>query len=318
MSGPPDRTVVVDEGHDGSRAEVVVREALGVSRRECAGLFAEGRVRRAGRRVAKGDPVAAGDVLVVAAEERWLRPAPDPRVRILVEEPDLLVVDKPAGQHCHPLARGEGGTLVDAVAVAHPEIETASAEPREAGLCNRLDDSTSGLAVIARTRAAWGELRAAFAGGGVGKAYLALVAGAPAATEVVDVPLAHHPSDPARMVAADGGGRWRGEPQPARSEVRRLGAGEGASLVLVRTRSGRRHQVRVHLAWLGHPLLGDALYGGPAAPELPGAALHACFLELPGGRRVVSPPPEAFAAAAARHGLSLESLLEGAWRLLEG
>src|SRR5262249_17011067 len=148
-------------------------------------------------------------------------------------------------------------------------------DPLSSGLVHRLDTGTSGLLVAARTPAVHARLRAAFRAGDVTKRYLAVVAGSPPEHAVVDTPLAHDPRDRRRMVAASAGLRaW-----PAQTEIARLNAGSGRALVRATLHSGVTHQVRVHLALLGCPVLGDALYGGPDV-GLPATrhALHASAL----------------------------------------
>jgi 23S rRNA pseudouridine1911/1915/1917 synthase len=157
----------------------------------------------------------------------------------------------------------------------HPECATVADDPREGGLVHRLDTDTSGVIVAARTRDAWLALRHAFATRQVEKRYLALVAGHAPPRAEVSVPLAQ--AGP-RVRAADDDAAA----QPAHTELERLADGVDVSLVLAVSRTGRRHQIRAHLAWLGYPIVGDTLYGGPPAPAgAPGHFLHAAALSLP-------------------------------------
>lgn len=298
------RSVVVEERDEGSRADVVVASACGVSVREARALFADGGVTRVGRRVAKGDRLRPGDVLEVVEPGAWLVPKADERLVVVYEDADVVVVDKPAGVPSHPLARGEGGTVVDALCARFPECALASDDEREGGLVHRLDTDTSGLLAAARSREVWQELRQAFTEGRVGRAYLALVEGRLAGDLVVDALVAHDPSDPRRMVTVgDDDARSRGEPKTARSRVSAVASGSDASLVVVRATGGRRHQVRVHLASAGHPLVGDALYGGGPTTARQGHLLHAVSLELPGRPALRVPPPADFLAAVTERGL---------------
>lgn len=311
------RSVVVDQGADGSRADVVVASALGLSVREARALFADGGVTRVGRRVAKGDRLRPGDVLDVVEPGPWLVPKAAEWLVVVHEDAGVVVVDKPAGVPSHPLARGEGSTVVDALAARFPECALASDDEREGGLVHRLDTHTSGLLGAARSREVWQELRQAFTEGRVGRAYLALVEGRLSGDLVIDALVAHDPSDPRRMVTVgDDDARFRGEPKTARSRVTPVASASDASLVVVRATGGRRHQVRVHLASAGHPLVGDALYGGGPTSARPGHLLHAASLELPGRPALRVLPPADFMAAVTERGIH-SSNVERAMRDLD-
>jgi 23S rRNA pseudouridine1911/1915/1917 synthase len=292
---------IVPAALDGARAELAVRSLFDLPRGAVRRLCDAGRVRVDGKRAKKGDPVRAGDVVELIGGSAWLAPAPELTIPILFESDELLVVDKPRGVPCHPLVPGEGGTLVDALVTRFPEIALASDDPREAGLVHRLDTDTSGCTAIARTRAAFHRLRAAFDHGDVHKRYLALVQGRVEDVLVIDDVIAHDPRDPRRMSAGLDGGR------DARTRVEPLTIGPQASAVRIEADRGRRHQVRVHLAARGHPLVGDALYGATLeAPGVAGHALHASELSLPGAGsalvHVVAPVPAELVAAAAALG----------------
>ena len=284
----------------GARVDRALAELMDLPVAAARRLLEAGRVRVDGGRRKKGELVRAGEVVTLEGGGRWLVPAPDPRVAVLLLEAELMVADKPAGIPCHPLVPGEGGTVVDALAALHPEIEAASPEePREAGLAHRLDTGTSGCLVVARTPDAWRALRAAFSSDEVEKRYLALVEGALEGATVVASPIAHDPAD-ARRMRADPSGR------PARSEIRPVHVGALASLVEVTMHGGRRHQVRVHLATLGHPIVGDTLYGAAAADDAPAPLLHARALALPGRALVTAPLPVVLLRAARARGLAVE------------
>lgn len=256
------------------RADELVAEALGVSRRSVARSFERGDVRVAGRRARKGDAVAEGDLVeVVLPPSPAPVPEPDVALEILWQDDALVAVNKPPGVASHPLEPGERGTLANALAARFPECVEAGADPREAGLVHRLDDGTSGVLVAARDRIAWEATRAAFRGREVEKVYLALVEGAVDDGFVVELPIAH---DRAR-----GGGRVGGDrAQPARSEFTVEDRRGARTLLRCVTRTGRVHQVRVHLAASGHPVVGDTRYGGPAW-DRPGFFLHAAQITLP-------------------------------------
>jgi 23S rRNA pseudouridine1911/1915/1917 synthase len=191
----------------------------------------------------------------------------------------IVVLDKPGGMPGHALDPRQRGTVAAFLAARFPETATVG-DPLSSGLAHRLDTGTSGLVIAARTRDAFARLRAAFRAGEVMKRYLAIVQGAPPPRTTVDTALAHDPSDRRRMVPATRGQRaW-----PARTEVVVLRTGGGRALVEATIRTGVTHQVRVHLALLGCPVLGDVLYGAPASELAPARhALHASAL-APTGR----------------------------------
>jgi 23S rRNA pseudouridine1911/1915/1917 synthase len=205
---------------------------------------------------------------------------------VLWHDADVVVVDKPAGLPCHPLDPGEVDAVVHRLLGRFPEIATASPEPREGGLVHRLDTDTSGCLAVARHRAAWQALRDGF--DAADKTYLAVVAGDAGALDgvVITDGIAHDRADRRRMVVDAAG-------QPCATAVAVVGVGQGhdgvVSLVRLGLRGGRRHQLRVHLAARGHPLVGDDLYGGPDAARV---MLHAWRLTLPGRAMVTAPLPD--------------------------
>jgi 23S rRNA pseudouridine1911/1915/1917 synthase len=271
-------------------------------RRQLAELFADGAVRVNGKRVSKGDRVAVGDVIELAREPvhgTALRPAPDPDVPlvILVERSDLVVIDKPAGVASQPLRAGELGTMANAIAFRFPECVAIGDDPRDGGLVHRLDIGTSGVLVAARTLDTYRALRAAFGAGMVIKHYLAITDGRPVAREC-DAPLAQRGK---RVVvdAADG--------LPAYTEIAVERASPTHALVRCIARTGRMHQVRAHLAHVGAPITGDALYGGAALPDHDGFFLHAASITLPLGHEplvVEAPSSVRFSRALAACGLA--------------
>jgi len=285
------------------RLDRALADALGLGRGAVKAAFRSGVVRVDGRRARASDPALPGSTVVLEVAEAPGPPAPEAgaSLAVLAESPRWLVADKPPGVATHPLRAGEGGTLANAVAARFPECSAASPDPREGGAVQRLDRETSGCVLFARDRAAWESLHAQLSGRSVEKVYLALVRGRVASGGVCSVPLAQRG---ARVVpvpdalAADRLAGKAGTPRPAetRWEVER--AFERHTLLRVRIVTGVMHQVRAHLAFLGHPVAGDALYGGEAAAE-PGLGrhfLHAFRLgfERPeGGREAVeSPLPE--------------------------
>jgi len=282
------------------RLDRAVADALGVGRAAVKRAFQLGEVRLRGRRARASDPAVPGALVEIEIEEAAGAPAPEPDapLSVLAEGMGWLVVDKPAGVAVHPLAPGEGGTLANAVVARHPECAEASPDPREGGAVQRLDLETSGCVLFARDRRAWEALHAQLSGRGVEKAYLALVVGRVASGGVSSVPLAQRGSRalPVPDALAEERARSKGlRPRPAetRWEIERRLARH--TLLRVTITTGVMHQIRAHLAYVGHPVAGDALYGGAAA-ALPGLGrhfLHAARLgfDAPaGGREVVESP----------------------------
>lgn len=291
------------------RLDRALADALGLGRGAVKRAFALGQVRVRGRRARASDPAQPGAPveLEIEAPAGPPEPEPDAPLSVLLETARAVVVDKPAGVAVHPLAPGEGGTLAAAVIARFPECAGASPDPREGGAVQRLDLETSGCVLFARDLAAWELLHAQLKARAVEKRYLALVVGRLPAGGVCSVPLAQRggrvvpaPDAEARLAA-------RGlRPRPAETHYELERAFAEHTLLRVRIVTGVMHQIRAHLAWLGHPVAGDALYGGAAA-TLPGLGrhfLHATRLafEAPGAGRVAaeSPLPRELEAVLAR------------------
>jgi len=283
-------TLVAPREVDGARLDAWLARALGLGRRGAARLA--GRARLNGRRAAKGARVAAGDMVT-------LDPPPPPersreqRDLVARSTRDLLVLEKPAGLPSLSIAGDGGESLAAWIASRHPECARIG-RPGESGLVHRLDTDTSGLILAARHREAYDALREQFRRHEVEKTYLALVSGAISGPLTLDAPIGRHPKSHRRMrlvPPSRAGDRY--ESHPAVSIVAPEAALAGATLVRVRARTGVRHQVRVHLAAAGHPLLGDRLYGGPPCAGTEGHLLHAAALVWrgPGGDRQAAESP---------------------------
>jgi 23S rRNA pseudouridine1911/1915/1917 synthase len=239
-------------------------------------LIEAGSVRVNGRRAAAGQRLSAGDEVVVAGPPISLVALPDPELALNVcyEDAWLVAVDKPAGVPSHPLRPGERGTIASALLARYPEMANVGYSPREPGIVHRLDTDTSGIMLAARSPQAFAALRAQLGRGEMDKRYLALALGMPAA------PARHE----AWLSARGARVTLRTEPfaTAPRVETELLSAqafGDHA-LVELRISLARRHQIRAHLAALGHPIAGDRLYGGSPLPGLSRHFLHASELRL--------------------------------------
>jgi 23S rRNA pseudouridine1911/1915/1917 synthase len=272
---------------------------LAASRREADELIARGMVRINGHRRRKSDQVSATDEVTVerpTTEAHAIVAEENPDVAILYEDAAIIIVNKPGAMPCHPLKPGETGTVMNPVVTRYPETASVGAKPLEGGLVHRLDNGTSGALIVARTVDAYRSMRAAISGGKISRTYQALVAGDLKRSLALDAPIAHHEKNPRKMkIGKSGSAISKRAGRTALSLVEPIRPVGNFTHVTITPRTGSRHQIRVHLAAAGHPIVGDTLYGGPPAATLVAGRfwLHLTGLsfESPTGARVeVSAP----------------------------
>lgn len=280
------------------RLDVWLVSERGITRHAAQTLIDAGLVTVNGRRGRSGQRVRAGDAVAVAEPAATVAAAeigtPDaaaepvaalPTIRIAYEDEWLAVVDKPAGVVVHPAPGHATGTLVDALKARGTTWSLLGGEER-AGIVHRLDRDTSGLMVVAKTEAAHRALAEQLRTRTLGRTYWAVVHGGfREDTGAIDAPVGRSQRDRKRMAVVE---RGRMAVTDFRVEERLF----EMTVLQVRLRTGRTHQIRVHMAYIRHPIAGDPVYGRGGPPGRP--ALHACALTLvhpgDGGRRVFESP----------------------------
>jgi 23S rRNA pseudouridine1911/1915/1917 synthase len=257
MTTPGLRRVPVPEGLDGERLDAALARLFGLSRAKAAELIGDGSVLVNGRPAAKSDRVPAGEWLEVtlpAPVTAQPRPEPVPGLVVVYEDDDIVVVDKPPGVAAHPTPGWNGPTVLQGLLAAGHTIATSGAAERQ-GIVHRLDATTSGLMVVAKSERAYSALKRAFRDREVDKIYHALVQGHPDPLRgTVDAPIARHPSGDGRFAVVAGG-------RPSVTHYDTLEAFRAASLAEIVLETGRTHQIRVHMAAIRHPCVGDRMYG---------------------------------------------------------
>jgi 23S rRNA pseudouridine1911/1915/1917 synthase len=252
MSGA--HTLIAD--HAGERLDVFLARSLPhLSRAHAQRLIAEGHVRVDGGSAKPSLRLEPGTRIEVQTPEPAaveLTPEAIP-LAVVYEDGDVIVVDKPAGMAVHPGPGHARSTLVNALLAHCPDLTGIEGSLRP-GIVHRLDKDTSGLLVVAKNDRAQLALQAQMAARTARKEYLALAQGSPPPSGTIDAPIGRHPGQRKQMaIVAEG--------RPARTHFRTLGAVGADSLVLARLETGRTHQIRVHFAGIGHPIVGDPVYG---------------------------------------------------------
>jgi 23S rRNA pseudouridine1911/1915/1917 synthase len=252
------RSVPVPEGLDGLRLDAAISRLFGVSRTAAAQIVSAGGASLDGVPSVKSDRVTAGatlDVDLPTAEAAPSRP-PEvvPGLRVVAEDDDIVVVDKPVGVAAHPSPGWDGPTVIGGLAAAGHRVSTSGAEERQ-GVVHRLDVGTSGLMVVAKSERAYTVLKDAFRERTVDKRYAALVQGHPdPLTGTVDAPIDRHPTSAYKFAVVAGG-------RDSITHYETVEIFRHATLLDIHLETGRTHQIRVHMAALKHPCVGDVTYG---------------------------------------------------------
>ncbi len=301
-----ERLLPVPEGLAGERLDIALTRLIGLSRTRAAELVAEGAVLVDGRPGAKSDRLLAGSLLTVDLREPerapTLPPEPVPGMRVLFDDDDVVVVDKPVGVAAHPSPGWTGPTVVGGLEAAGYRISTSGAAERQ-GIVHRLDVGTSGVMAVAKSEQAYTSLKRQFKDRTVEKIYHAVVQGhCDPLSGPVDAPIDRHPQHDYKWAVVTGG-------KESVTHYDTLEAFPHASLLEVHLETGRTHQIRVHMAALRHPCVGDLTYGAdPGLSKRVGLTrqwLHALRLGFDhpsGGERIIvtSEYPQDLATALER------------------
>ncbi|MBO5050897.1 MAG: RluA family pseudouridine synthase [Clostridia bacterium] len=296
----------ITEEESGTRLDSILAAAAGISRTAAAKLIAEGHVTLAGRAADKNDRPAAGEELCyeIPAPREASAEAQDIPLEIVYEDDDLLVINKPSGMVVHPAAGNEDGTLVNALLFHCKDGLSGVGGELRPGIVHRIDKDTSGLLAVAKHDKSHRALAAQLEDHTMRRTYYALVNGGFAEDEgTVDKPIGRHPRDRKKMAVLRPGEGHSRHAITHYTVLRRFGA---VTLLRLQLETGRTHQIRVHMSSIGHPLLGDEVYGGGHTPFekkhaalLNGQCLHAgelAFLHPTTGEtvHVTCPLPTSF------------------------
>lgn len=277
-AAPRDHAIVAPDG--APRLDVLVAKELDISRNQAATLIANGRVTVEGRRERASYQARAGEHIIVSIPRPRGRTVEGESIPLVIsyEDDDVLVVDKPAGMVVHPAPGNWTGTLVNALKGRGAPLSSGSEEGRE-GIVHRLDKETSGLLLVAKTDRAHRVLGAELQARRIVRRYAGMAWGHVNEDRLtIEKPIARDPRDRKRMAIVNEG-------RPARTDFTRLARFDSADLLRAHLYTGRTHQIRVHLASIGHPIVGDDTYGGGGGRRLVQLSprrhfLHAAWLQF--------------------------------------
>jgi 23S rRNA pseudouridine1911/1915/1917 synthase len=275
------KVVLVPEGLNGERVDAAVARMLGLSRSRVVELIGAGQVLLDGAAITKSDRVSVGSMLEVELDDQprvaAVRPEQVEGVVIVYDDEDIVVIDKPVGVAAHPSLGWSGPDVLSHLAGAGFRIST-SGVPERRGIVQRLDVGTSGLMVVAKSERAYTILKRAFRSRSVDKIYHALVQGHPDPfTGTIEAPIGRHPGADYKMAVMERG-------RHSVTHYSTLEAFVDATLLEIKLETGRTHQIRVHMAAIRHPCVGDLMYGAdPVLADKLGLArqwLHAVRLSF--------------------------------------
>lgn len=272
------RKVIIPQSAAGERLDVVLAQITGQSRSSIQKLIKSGKIQENGLPVTAKQPAAADQEIYVGSDEIESMP-PAPELKVMYEDDDLIVVEKPSGLAVHLSESGRPQATVAAFAKEYGVIDDDDDRP---GIVHRLDKDTSGLLVIAKNPQAKDFLQGQFRERKVEKTYLALVRGHMQTDEAtINLPIERDRKRPTKRAVVPGG-------RASVTHYKVVEHLEGYSLLEINLETGRTHQIRVHFSHLGHPVAGDELYGGPEIKGLNGQFLHAAKISFiaPSGKRV--------------------------------
>lgn len=266
--------LIVTTEHRGDRADMVLSRSLNITRSAAQHLLDQGRVMSySGGKLGKSTRFAGGEELIVELPdlERCEAIAQDIPLNIMYEDNDLLVVNKPKGMVVHPAAGNPDGTLVNALLHHCPDTLSGINGVMRPGIVHRIDKDTSGLLIVAKNDKAHQGLAEQIKEHSFTRVYEAVIVGHLREQEgTVNAPIGRHPTNRKKMTVIDRNSK------PAVTHYRVLEEFTGYSHVRLQLETGRTHQIRVHMAHLGHPVAGDTVYGGAKQPVgLCGQCLHA-------------------------------------------
>ena len=254
------RTVLVPDGLVGARVDAAIARLFGLSRTRAADLAADGGVSVNAANVGKSHRVSAGDMLEVLLPASPANPTlevvaePVPGMTVIHHDEDIVVVDKPVGVAAHPSVGWTGPNVLAGLKAAGYRISTSGASERQ-GIVSRLDVGTSGLMVVCTSERGYSVLKRAFKERRVDKTYHTLVQGLPdPLVGTIDAPIGRHPGHDYKFAVMESG-------KPAVTHYELIEAFRHASLLEIHLETGRTHQIRVHMAALKHPCVGDLTYG---------------------------------------------------------
>ncbi len=281
MSGKSEELIY--EGENPLRLDRYLAHSFeGISRSYLQEMIEKKLVRVNDRIAKKGDLLSSGDRIFISPfvhpDERRIEPNGDIRLHIVHEGKNFVVVDKPPGLPTHPNDFADCDTFANALLSHYPEVSDVGEDHLRPGIVHRLDSDTSGLIIAARNQSEFARLRALFDERKIQKTYWAMVLGDITQEGEITTPIAHHPKNPRKMMAVTKQMKIGSRLREARTLYRPLEKFGLATLLEVKTLTGRMHQVRVHLSSIGHPLLGDRLYQSPKERAMDRFGLDRHFL----------------------------------------